>query len=135
MGGVELDSRESSLGALMETFVSSYRDIVIKNPLTIYEGCSKVICGKEVNPSRVDGPEMIFPSRYLKNNLWVGGLGINVSPLKMRSTHRKYLDNRGDSDKQGSNISYQRALRGLKSLARKNNENPITKSKGNWRGS
>jgi len=60
---------------------------------------------------------MIFPGRYSKKDLWTSGLGIDVSSIKMRSASKKDLDSRGDSEKQGSNITNHRALRGLKPLA------------------
>jgi hypothetical protein len=61
MGGMELDSGENSLEALMETLVPSYSRHSYKESLKIYEGCSRSSCGKEVKPARVDGSETIFP--------------------------------------------------------------------------
>jgi hypothetical protein len=48
---------ESSMGEFIETLFPSYRDIVTKIPLTIYEGCTMISKGKEVIVTGIEGGE------------------------------------------------------------------------------
>jgi hypothetical protein len=117
LGKREMETGESSLGEIIESLVPSYRDIVIKKPLPIFLGAQRLVARKKINLQE-KGLELIHQGRGSKQASWTCGLGSDVSPLKTRSARKKVLESRGDSINQGSNISEQGALRGIKALAR-----------------
>jgi hypothetical protein len=116
--GRERASGESSLEDVLETLVPSYRDMVIKKPLEVYEGSRLVKGGKGEKSDSEHGLRRGVLGRDTKKDLWMGGLGLDASPIKTRSAHRKVGGSRGDLVTQGNNNTEQRALRGLKALAR-----------------
>jgi hypothetical protein len=92
--------------------------VAIKNPLIVYEGRMMVQCGKVGKSGSEEGYERRSPGKSPSKEHWLEGLGLDVSPIKTRSTRRKNADSKGELEKLNNNTYEQRALRGLKALAR-----------------
>jgi hypothetical protein len=106
---------ESSLGVVLESLVPDYREITSPLPIPTYQGNSiyKGLMGMILRQAifrKVD-----FSG---KEYSWSRGLGLEVSPIKMRSARKKNLLNTTLPVTQTNSLSENGALRGMKSLAR-----------------
>jgi hypothetical protein len=66
---------------------------------------------------------------------WLGGLGLDVSPIKMRSAWRKKVDNKGGNGYKTTTLMIKGLLEDSKPKPDPNHDTPHTKYKGSWRAS
>jgi hypothetical protein len=123
LGGEEIAvvkeiKEQSRMEDVITSLVPSYKDIVQRKPLQVYEGCFVSPSGLTgVVEQNIDSNDMLSPLTEKKGVVF-GGLSKNFSLIKTRISRKKVEMNAGVSRVSGESGSIPRALRDNKSLAR-----------------
>jgi len=111
----EYEIGESSIEAVLDTLIPSYKEVLSPIPIPTYQGRNVY---RKLEPGGVLGCSKKTGVGLGKDFTWLKGLGFEISPLKTWSARKKTDSTSSILEVHLTNLSDNEVLRGMKALAR-----------------